>query len=255
MKFLSIFLLCLFISSLSFGQNVETLIKEGDDLRTAGEYDSAIAKYQEVLKIDPNNADALWKIGKAYTDKGDGLPANQKNEKKALFDKSIEYCQRAIAVDSKKAEAHFNLAVAIGRKALLVNILQRVGPAKEVKKELEITIQLDPNHDGAYHALARWHRKAPGIVGGKKEEAINNYLKAIQIKPNYIEHRLELAKAYISDRKDKASAKSQLEIAVTIAPENEVEKRRLKEAQEFLNVLKSGDDKALDELMKRIDAE
>jgi tetratricopeptide (TPR) repeat protein len=85
--------------------------------------------------------------------------------------------------------------------------------SKEIKIEVEKAIELDHTNDGAYHALGRWHRRMAEIGGvsrffggilygsipkGSFEESEKNLKKAVELKPDYINHRLELGRTYMA---------------------------------------------------------
>ena len=59
----------------------QSLIREGVALHDQGKYDAAIAKYEEVLKENPDNVESLYEISSSYGAKKDSK-------------KSLEYATR-----------------------------------------------------------------------------------------------------------------------------------------------------------------
>ncbi len=69
-------------------------------------YDNAIKEFEEVLRLNPNSAEAYSNIGFAYFDKGD-------------IDNAIAKHKKAIALNPKLANAYYGLALAYERKNMV----------------------------------------------------------------------------------------------------------------------------------------
>lgn len=166
------------------------------------------------------------------------------NQKKALFEKAQGYAKQAIAKDRNNAEAYFEMARAQGRLAQFSGILQSLGLAGEMKKNLDMAIKLDPKLPGAYVALGLWNANlvSKGFIavqasGANKNQIIPNFEKAISLEPDVAIHRIEFANALILQGR-KAEATTQLQKAVSIPAETFWEKRDLEAAKATLAKLK-----------------
>lgn len=166
------------------------------------------------------------------------------NQKKALFEKAQGYAKQAIAKDKNNAEAYFEMARAQGRLAQFSGILQSLGLAGEMKKNLDMAIKLDPKLPGAYVALGLWNANlvSKGFIavqasGANKNQIIPNFEKAISLEPDVAIHRIEFANALILQGR-KAEATTQLQKAVSIPAETFWEKRDLEAAKATLAKLK-----------------
>lgn len=166
------------------------------------------------------------------------------NQKKALFEKAQGYAKQAIAKDKNNAEAYFEMARAQGRLAQFSGILQSLGLAGEMKKNLDTAIKLDPKLPGAYVALGLWNANlvSKGFIavqasGANKNQIIPNFEKAISLEPEVAVHRIEFANALILQNR-KAEAATQLQKAVSIPAETFWEKRDLEAAKATLAKLK-----------------
>lgn len=166
------------------------------------------------------------------------------NQKKALFEKAQGYAKQAIAKDKNNAEAYFEMARAQGRLAQFSGILQSLGLAGEMKKNLDMAIKLDPKLPGAYVALGLWNANlvSKGFIavqasGANKNQIIPNFEKAISLEPDVAIHRIEYANALILQNR-KAEAATQLQKAVSIPAETFWEKRDLEAAKATLAKLK-----------------
>lgn len=166
------------------------------------------------------------------------------NQKKALFEKAQGYAKQAIAKDKNNAEAYFEMARAQGRLAQFSGIIQSLGLAGDMKKNLDMAIKLDPKLTGAYVALGLWNANlvSKGFVavrasGADKNQIIPNFEKAISLEPDVAVHRIEYANALILQGR-KADAATQLQKAVSIPANTFWEKRDLEAAKATLAKLK-----------------
>jgi Tfp pilus assembly protein PilF len=102
-----------------------------------------------------------------------------------------------------------------------------------VRESTETTLRLDPQHDGAYHALALWHLEVPWIAGGRTSQVRPNFEQAIAIKPSSIGHRLQYGKALLR-LNDPEAAKTMLESALSLSAITFADREDQAEAQEIL---------------------
>ncbi|GGR44745.1 hypothetical protein GCM10008959_02280 [Deinococcus seoulensis] len=166
------------------------------------------------------------------------------NQKKALFEKAQGYAKQAIAKDKNNAEAYFEMARAQGRLAQFSGILQSLGLAGDMKKNLDMAIKLDPKLTGAYVALGLWNANLVSkgsvvvrITSADKNQIVPNFEKAISLEPDVAIHRIEYANALILQGR-KAEAATQLQKAVSIPANTFWEKRDLEAAKATLAKLK-----------------
>jgi tetratricopeptide (TPR) repeat protein len=132
--------------------------------------DKSLAEFQEVLKIDPDNASALRGLGFAYMQQKD-------------FEHAAEYLHRAAQRDSKDPRVHYYYAL----------LLSREGPpdsarAAEIKKELEASLALDPTLADAYSLLGYTQ-----AFSGEPEKGLISLKKAIQLSPRNERYLFNLA--------------------------------------------------------------
>ncbi|PTA69724.1 hypothetical protein [Deinococcus arcticus] len=188
-----------------------------------------------------NTADGFALAAEATT-AGAGLVPD--NQKKALFEKAQGYARQAIAKDRNNADAYFELARAQGRLAQFSGILQSLGLAGEMKKNLDTAVRLNPRLAGAYVALGLWHANliskgfiATRATGADRNQIIPNFEKAIALEPNVAVHRIEYANALMLQGK-KAEAAAQLERALAMNADTFWEKRNEDAARATLAKLK-----------------
>jgi tetratricopeptide (TPR) repeat protein len=216
---LIVFLALFFAAGLVLAQSVEEFIRNGDEFYAQWEDQKALDEYLKGLKIEPKNYEALWKAARGYVDVADLITGSGKevnNKKFDLYLKAENCARQAVAVNPNDTWGHFFLSAALGKKVLLLGKKEQIDVSKKVKAEIDKAIELDPNNDLAYHALGRWHRRMAEIGGAKRaigsilygsipkgsfQESEKWLKKAIELKPDYINHHLELGRTYVAMEK------------------------------------------------------
>src|SRR5438128_7603607 len=70
------------------------------------------------------------------------------------------------------AEAHYRRGVELGEAAREASIFRKFTLAREAREEFERAVQLDPNYIEARFALIEFHMLAPAFLGGGEDKAI-----------------------------------------------------------------------------------
>jgi tetratricopeptide (TPR) repeat protein len=205
-----------------FAQNDEnSFIKKGDDAFLNFDNARALENYDEAVKINPQSYEANWKLSRAYVDVGETF--DDEDKRAEYYKESEKYARESINSNSEGSNGHLYLSIALGRVALDAGAKQRIKMSKEIKKEVDLAIKYDPENDIAYHVLGRWNRKISNLSfiekgfadlflggvpkGASNEAAIQNFQKAIELNPKYINHYLELGITYeMMDKDDLAIA-------------------------------------------------
>lgn len=206
-------------------QTPDDLVKQADALYVRNEDQAALDAYLAAVKAGPTHYEALWKAARSLVDVGDLVDVGAKGgeeRKMGLFKEAEALARRAVAVNANDANGHFQVAAAMGKEALLLGKKDQIRMAKEVKTLIETALRLDPAHDSAYHALGRWHRKMAEIGGAKRllggilygslpkgsfEESETNLRKAVELRPGFINHHLELGRTLMELDKYAAAAR------------------------------------------------
>jgi tetratricopeptide (TPR) repeat protein len=149
------------------------------DAHSPDHQDRALGEFQDVLKMDPNNASALRGAGYAYLLRQD-------------FEHAGEYFRRAAERDSKDPRVHYYNALLMNRAGGLANGAK----SDELKKELETAIALDPKLADAYSLLA--YAQA---VSGEPEKGLATMKKAVELAPRNETYQFNLANIYMANRK------------------------------------------------------
>jgi tetratricopeptide (TPR) repeat protein len=87
------------------------------------------------------------------------------------LDEAEKLGEKAVAMDAKDVRFHYRLGMIEGEKARKASLIHALGLARRFKREVDITLTLDPNHIRALHTLVAFNLEAPSIVGGDKAQA------------------------------------------------------------------------------------
>ena len=204
------------LAGTGFGQTAADHILKGDEYYAAYEDQKALDEYLEALKLDAWNYVALWKAARGIVDVSDLITGTDKastEKRKKMYNDAVSYAHKAVAVNPNDTWGHFILSSSMGNKALLMSTKDQIDASKKIRAEIDKAIELDGTNDVAFHALGRWHRRMAEIGGAKRffggivygsipkgsvAEAEQAFLKAIEIKPEYANHHIELARTYMA---------------------------------------------------------
>lgn len=184
--------------------------ERADSLFAHYQQKEALQVYNQILKRDPDNLNALWRSSLLYSRLGNRLEDDQK--KREYFNMARQRAERALEVDPNSSQANFAMAVAMGRMALIVGARERVAASRDIKKYAERALQADSSNAGAWHVLGRWNyeisnlnfaeRLAANVLfggipeGASVEKAVEYINRAIELNPDYVLYYYDLARAY-----------------------------------------------------------
>ena len=206
-------------AGLAGAETASERLQAGDAAYARFDDAAALAEYEQAARLEPGNFEALWKTGRAYMNVGDLVPHEQKDHEAVQlksFRTGALYIERAVKINPNDSRARFLLAAITGRQVRSMGRKQQVEAAYTIKAEIDKAIQLDPNNDLAWHALAYWHRTLAEVGGtarffgsiifgkipkGSYEEAVRGFQKAIFLNPGYCNHHIELARTYLDQEK------------------------------------------------------
>ena len=256
---LLILLICLCISATKVSaaavavdsNKVSQLIAEGNTFsEKTFENQKALDKYNEALSLSPNDYEILWRLSRTYADIGAHLPNKsdaEKQEQLEIYNKSLDFAKQAIAVNPRGAMGYTREAITNGRIALFRGIWEAIDLVKQTKADCEKAISLDPTEAAAYYVLGRTNAKVCekpkfvrwplGLGWANMDDAIKNYEKSIELRPDFIMYRLDCARAYI-EMENYTKAREHLTKIPSLSKENEDDDIFRKEATELLNTIK-----------------
>ena len=227
----------------------EKFESEGDAYRDSFNTEMALQSYLNANKEDSSNVTYIWKIVREYTDMG--FFADSKDETKAHYADAEKWARDCVSIYPDNADCHLFLSVAVGRVALFSGGKKKVNLSKEVKEEATKAIELNPNLDGSYHVLGRWNREVAnlswflraaakiiygGLPSASNEDAVMNFDKAIDLRPDRMLHYFELGVTY-KKLGEKAKAKEAFEKCLSMEVVERQDAGRQEDSKEFLKKL------------------
>jgi tetratricopeptide (TPR) repeat protein len=233
-RFLSgpILLLVAVIGSSASGQSVvPDPLQDISALAEAGEHARALDLLRPLLAAAPDDYRLQCLIADLLSEQAEGVADTPSAAAgKEPVGEAVDHARRATELEPKEADGWFQLGRALGVLSQLPGGGETVAYARESRAAFERALELDPDHIGALHGLACWHREVadlPGLVrfaarvlyGGLPpascEEAIRLFQRAIELDPNTIRHHLELGKTYLV-MKERPSARREFETVLRL---------------------------------------
>ena len=220
----------LLAASLASAQSAADHIALGDKEYVAMNASAALQHYEEAIKADPKNYEALWKASRSAVDLGS---YERNDEKRELYFKNGEaYARRAVEVNPGDAEGHFNLARALGKNALTQGPKARIKYATDVRAHALECLKINPKHAGCLHVMGMWNAEvmrlngftrmlAKNLLGGKVFNSASwadakRYMEeSVAAEPDRIVHRVDLAGVY-RDMGEKARAREEWQTAMRL---------------------------------------
>ncbi len=227
--------------------NVDELIARANIQINQADNKEKLAKlidtYESILKIDSENYEALWSLGRycslmawAYTD--------NMEEKKKYYVKAIQYTEQGIytdpgfkalidqgkkslyairALSADKIEALFYWFVSVTRYWQCMSMVGRlinISWILNAEKVVNRIYELDPKWGGGhgYYTVALYSAYMPGFLGGDMEKAKVYVEKAIKEGPNWLYIKFGRACSIHVKNKDREGFIKDLEWVITQDP-------------------------------------
>jgi len=149
------------------GAQVAAAVQAAQRNFNAGNYAAAISALQPVATSSSSNAEANYWLGRSYYEISD-------------YDSAVAQLEKAVSLDPKNSLYQQWLGRAYGGKA---DRDRSFSLAKKVKKQFQLAVSLDPSNIEARRDLEQFCLDAPWIVGGNKDEALEQVNAIAAINP------------------------------------------------------------------------
>ncbi|HID94355.1 MAG TPA: tetratricopeptide repeat protein [bacterium (Candidatus Stahlbacteria)] len=153
------------------------------------EYDKAIAQFKEEIKANPNNASAYVWLGRAY------VATKQFEEACKSFDKAKEISPSRMDKDFKK-QPYYYWAIYFNAGASHM----KMKDWEMARKRLVQASVLEPDTTTTYISLAWVYRNL-----NQRDSVIASYKKIIELAPQNINARVDLARYYMDEQNYRAA--------------------------------------------------
>ena len=177
-----------------------------------------IALLRQARIADDGSYEVAWKLAKFnyYL----GLHSTDDRERDSAFREGVDAGKIAVELQGDKADGHFWLGANYGGSAEF-SVLAGLANFQDIRREMEKVVQIDGGYEGgsAYMALGQLYLKAPKILGGDNQKAVEYLEKGLRTGSNNGLLRLRLAEAYHSLNRDR-EARKQIEFILKMTPDS-----------------------------------
>ncbi|RPD41606.1 hypothetical protein [Chitinophaga barathri] len=199
-------------------QSAEELLAQAQLLTKQYKETEALAKYRELLQVSPGHVTAF--VQSSLICSRESTRQKDKAVKQEWLEQARIAAYEALKAEPENPEANYAQAVYYARLAQISGAKEKVAAAKEVKKYADLALKFKPDYAEAFHLIGKWNfdlynlssieKTAAkvlfgGVPPGTMEEAIANYEKCMQLKPNYIVNYLDLAIAFKQNNQETQS--------------------------------------------------
>ncbi|MGH7232149.1 MAG: tetratricopeptide repeat protein, partial [Nitrospiraceae bacterium] len=157
-------------------------------LLTVGSAGAGLAQAQE-------SAEAL--SAQSLQECDSGRRAKERHVRLAHFENSQSLAEQAVALNDQLADAHFALFCSLGEQLRIDGeTMTSVFGVRRVMKELDRTLELNPDHMDALSSKGTFLVRLPALFGGDEQKGEHMLRRVIEREPKAINARLTLAKTY-----------------------------------------------------------
>jgi len=239
-------LLLIILSLISDTAYVKEQLAKSDSLYQMSYKDTALLnEAEEILDSLMLNSkilmdEILWRKSHLCFERGYALKNN--NEKKKWYEKGEKIAKFAIEKNPDNPEAHFWFSVNKGSVGKLNGVLNSLFMVDDLKKEAQKVIELDPEHAGAHMVLGEVYKSLPGLFGGDKKKAIEEFNETINKDSLYTAVYIPLANTY-RDIGEPQRAKEVLNKLLSFENSRDMRRFELYEKEDAREILKEIEEK------------
>ena len=124
--------------------------------------------------------------------------ATTTDDKLAAYDRGREIAKRAVELAPRNPEAHVWYGINAGRWGLTKGVMRSLFLLPTVRQEVDTTLELDPKNLRALALSGNVFLEVPGLFGGDRAKAEQQFRKALQIDPHFTVARVDLARVLIA---------------------------------------------------------
>ena len=136
--------------------------------------------------------------------------ATTTEDKLAAYDRGREVGKRAVELAPKNPEAHVWYGINTGRWGLTKGVMRSLFLLPTVREEVDATLALDPKNLRALALSGNVYLEVPGLFGGDKDKAEQQFRRALEIDGHFTVARVDLARVLIA-RSRYAEARRELQ--------------------------------------------
>jgi tetratricopeptide (TPR) repeat protein len=124
--------------------------------------------------------------------------ATTTEDKLAAYDRGREIGKRAVELAPRNPEAHVWYGINTGRWGLTKGVMRSLFLLPTVRQEVDATLALDPKNLRALALSGNVFLEVPALFGGDRDQAEQQFRKALEIDPHFTVARVDLARVLIA---------------------------------------------------------
>ncbi|HTR97292.1 MAG TPA: hypothetical protein VMH61_05275 [Candidatus Acidoferrales bacterium] len=217
-------------ASLAAARTADDWLADGDLAYARAQLPDAARAYAAADQAAPGRYETLCRLARAESELAELQKGDEQRRTRA---EAVEHARDALKAAPDSSGGHLWLAVALGRQALSEGPKTKLALSREIKSEVDRALAIDPQLGRAWHVLGIWNEKlaslnfmermaANTVLGGvppgaSMDNAESAFRKAIELEPDYVNHRLEYGRLLHDLHRD-ADARRELEKALALPP-------------------------------------
>jgi tetratricopeptide (TPR) repeat protein len=139
--------------------------------------------------------------------------ATTTEDKLAAYERGRQVGKRAVELAPRNPEAHVWYGINTGRWGLTKGVMRSLFLLPTVREEVDATLALEPRNLRALALSGNVFLEVPGLFGGDRAKAEQQFRKALEIDPHFTVARVDLARVLIAAGRH-ADARRELERVV-----------------------------------------
>jgi tetratricopeptide (TPR) repeat protein len=124
--------------------------------------------------------------------------AKSEPEKIAAYERARDVAKRATELAPKDPDAHLWYAITLGSWSQAKGLLHSAIALRNLRKEVDVVLQLDPNNIEAHVMAGSIDRELPALLGGDRKASEAHFKTAQRLDPRLTGVSVELAQLYIN---------------------------------------------------------
>jgi tetratricopeptide (TPR) repeat protein len=187
---------------------------------------------------NPSDTPTRLQLADLYLELGQDV-YQEHDQKRQAFEEGSRLAKLVLDQEETNAEAHYLYAANLGSATQLSGVMASALTVNTLKTHVRRALELNPKHAPALHMMGMMLEELPWFLGGDKDLAITYLVRALEVKPDYLGARLDLAKIYMKRQNERAARAELLAILNQPSPSSVSEswKQDQREAQTLLNSL------------------
>ena len=186
-------------------EEINTKLEEGktiyfDYYKDSMNLDRSIKILDQILEVDPKNLQAMIFLSRVWLTYGYAKAPNDE-ERIRVFKNGMDVAKNAIELSPNNPDAHFFYAANLGSWGEAYGVLRSLFLLPEIRRELELILEIDPDHIYGLGMTGLLYYSLPGFLGGDLYISEIYLRRAMRLDPNLTILKIYLAKTLMKQKK------------------------------------------------------